>query len=101
LRELKEEVGMDPGGVVVRTGIDPVCYKNEKPLFNTCVNVCLFSAESPKETPIIYQTFQNTIRCVSVSNEILHARWASIDDASFMLPQNLYRLLYEFHINTI
>lgn len=101
LRELKEEVGMSADGIHVRSDLNPVHYKNEKPLFKTSVSVCLFPSECPTEAPIKYQHFENTIRCVSVSNEILHARWSSVNDAALLLPQHLFRLLYEFHINTI
>lgn len=100
-RELKEEVGISADGIIVRNDTDPIQYKNEKPLFRTSVNVCLFPAECPEPIPIAYQKFQDTIRCVSVSNEILHAKWASISDAALMIPHHLFRLLYEFHINTI
>jgi 8-oxo-dGTP pyrophosphatase MutT (NUDIX family) len=98
IRELQEEVGIVENDIVLQQHMNPVHYRNEKLLFKTCVNVCLFPAECPYELPVIYQQFNNTIRCVSVSNEILHAKWVSLEDAFFMLPTNLYRLLYEFHI---
>lgn len=99
LRELNEEVGIMENDVRMCSHINPIHYKNEKPLFNTCVNVCLFPAVCDHELPIHYQKFDNTIRCISVSNEILHARWASIQEALFLLPPYLYRILYEFHID--
>jgi len=98
IRELQEEVGIVENDIVLQQHMNPIHYRNEKSLFKTCVNVCLFPAECPYELPVIYQQFGNTIRCMSVSNEILHAKWASLEEAFFMLPSNLYRLLYEFHI---
>lgn len=100
LRELKEEVGVDEKDIVISPHLSPVYYKNEKLLFHTNVNVCLFPAECHQQLPIIYQQFPNTIRCMSVSNEILHARWVSLKDAFFLLPPPLYRLLYEFHLSS-
>lgn len=98
LRELQEETGIDPQQVVLRSNLTSIQYVNEKSLFNTAVHVCLFPAESRITVPIQYQKFDNTIRCESVSNEILHARWVTLEDAVFLLPSNLYRILYEFHI---
>lgn len=98
IRELQEEVGIVKNDIILHPTMSPIHYKNEKLLFRTFVNVCLFPAECPYQLPVIYQQFANTIRCMSVSNEILHARWVSLEEAFFMLPTNLYRLLYEFHI---
>lgn len=98
IRELQEEVGIVENDIILHSTMNPIHYKNEKLLFRTFVNVCLFPAECPYELPVIYQQFANTIRCMSVSNEILHARWVSLEEAFFLLPNSLYRLLYEFHI---
>lgn len=100
IRELQEEVGIVENDIVLHQNMNPIHYQNEKMLFKTCVNVCLFPAECPCELPVIYQKFSNTIRCMSVSNEILHGKWVSLEESFFMLPNHLYRLLYEFHINT-
>lgn len=100
IRELQEEVGIVENDIVLHSNMNPITYKNEKTLFKTSVNVCLFPAECPCQLPVIYQQFENTIRCMSVSNEILHARWVSLEESFFMLPNTLYRLLYEFHIAT-
>lgn len=98
MRELKEEVGILENDVHLHQHMNPIHYKNEKVLFKTSVNVCLFPAECSCELKIAYQQFDNTIRCQSVSNEILHAKWVSLKEAFFLLPTSLYRLLYEFHI---
>lgn len=100
LRELREEVGILEKDVILQPQRNPIYYVNEKQLFNTYVNVCLFPAECSCELWIEYQNFDNTIRCMSVSNEILHARWVSLGESFFMLPSPLYRLLYEFHLTT-
>lgn len=97
MRELQEEVGFSNENIVLQSTMNPIHYKNEKTLFKTFVNVCLFPAECPYEFPVVYQNFKNTIRCMSVSNEILHAKWASLEEASYLLPHPLYHLLYEFH----
>lgn len=99
LRELHEEVGLVEDDIQICSNLNSIHYKNEKALFNTVVNVCLFPAQCNNELPIHYQKFDNTIRCVSVSNEILHARWATIQESFFLLPEYLYRILYEFHID--
>lgn len=101
LRELEEEVGISSDMVEFRNDLLPIEYINEKQLFKTNVNVSLFPAECKKFQQPKYQQFQDTIRCISISNEILHARWVSIEEAFFLLPSNLYRLLYEFHILSI
>lgn len=101
MRELEEEVGIKENEISLYPTINPVFYKNEKSLFKTYVNVCLFPAKCSFELPIQYQQFANTIRCLSVSNEILHAKWVSLEEAFFLLPANLYRLLYQFHIDLI
>jgi 8-oxo-dGTP pyrophosphatase MutT (NUDIX family) len=98
LRELKEETGIDPQSIALRSDMNEITYINEKSLFNTAVNVTLYPAESGTAQPIQYQEFENTIRCHSVSNEILHAQWVSIRDAVLLLPPTLYRILYEFHL---
>jgi 8-oxo-dGTP pyrophosphatase MutT (NUDIX family) len=100
LRELREEVGILEKDVDLQPYWNPLHYVNEKKLFNTYVNVCLFPAECPSELKVVYQTFANTIRSMSVSNEILHARWSTLEEAFFLLPSPLYKLLYEFHITT-
>lgn len=100
LRELSEEVSIGPENVCMNASMMPIHYQNEKSLFKTIVNVCLFPAECKSMIPIHYQFFKNTIRCISVSNEILHAKWVGIDEAVFLLPSHLYRLLYEFHISS-
>lgn len=97
MRELQEEVGISEN-IVLHPTMNPIHYKNEKLLFKTFVNVCLFPAECPHELPVVYQNFKNTIRCMSVSNEILHAKWVSLEEAFFLLPPSLYKLLYEFHL---
>ena len=99
LREMKEETGIDPDQIMIYKDLKPIQYINEKILFKTQVNVSLFPAEASEEIPIKYSFFQNTIRCMSVSNEIMHARWVSAHDAVFYLPTFLYRVLYEFHIS--
>lgn len=98
LRELHEEVGIQETEIALSMTSHPIYYKNEKSLFKTSVNVCLFPAECLSEIPIHYQQFSNTIRSVSVSNEILHAKWVSLEEAFALLPHALYRLLYQFHI---
>lgn len=98
IRELQEEVGIQENEIVLSMTSSPIYYKNEKSLFKTYVNVCLFPAQCSFEIPIQYQQFSNTIRTLSVSNEILHAKWASLEEAFFLLPSHLYRLLYQFHI---
>jgi len=100
LRELREETGIDPNKISIRPDQMIVRYVNHKNLFKTHVNVSLFPAQCPEPIPIRYSVFENTIRCVSVSDEIMHAKWVSIDDAVFYLPKFLYRVLYEFHIST-
>lgn len=100
LRELEEEVNITPDHVLIHPKMMPIHYTCQKTLFKTTVNVCLFPAECKTEVPIIQRFFKNTIRCISVSDEILHAKWATIEDALFLLPSHLYRLLYEFHLNT-
>lgn len=101
LRELKEEVGIDSDQFDFRNDLPTIHYINEKPLFKTSVHVSLFPAKCTHPINIQYQQFNNTIRCISVSNEILHARWVDIEEAFLLLPNHLYRLLYEFHITTI
>lgn len=98
LRELEEETGIDSTDIKIRDDLPQVRYVNEKPLFKTFVNVALFPARCDEPIPLKYSIFKNTIRCVSISDEILHAKWVSIEDAVFYLPSSLYRLLYEFHI---
>lgn len=100
MRELKEEVGICKNDISVQA-TEPITYKNEKPLFKSIVNVCLFPAECSYELIINYHEFDNTIRCISVSNEVLHSKWVSIEESFFLLPSHLYRLLYEFHIKNI
>lgn len=100
LRELSEEVSIGPENVSMNASLMPVRYQNEKSLFKTIVNVCLFPAECQSLIPIQYQCFKNTIRCMSVSNEILHAKWVGIEEAVFLLPSHLYRILYQFHISS-
>lgn len=99
-RELLEETGIDPDQITIIPD-KQISYINEKPLFKMDVNVVLFPAKCDSAIPIQYKTFENTIRCRSISNEILHAKWATIEEAFFLLPQKLYRLLYEFHQNWI
>lgn len=98
IRELREEVGITEKDIVLDRDVCPLYYKNDKLLFHTFVNVCLFPAECETELPIVYQQFDNTIRSVSVSNEILHARWVTLEESVLLLPPPLYRLLYEFHL---
>lgn len=99
MRELQEEVGIHSNDIKLHPVMNPIHYKNEKLLFKTFVNVCLFPAECPYELKVVYQFFKNTIRCMSISNEILHAKWVSLQEAFLLLPPSLYRLLYEFHLN--
>jgi len=96
LRELREETGIDPHQIEIVPD-KAITYINEKTLFKINVHVTLFPAKCPMRIPIQYKTFENTIRCFSVSNEILHAKWATLEEAIFLLPPHLYRLLYEFH----
>ena len=98
LRELREEVGIQEDNICMDRNQPPLSYMNDKMLFNTSVNVCLFPAKCETELPIHYQKFENTIRCCSVSNEILHARWVTLEESILLLPSSLYRLLYEFHL---
>lgn len=99
LRELEEETGIDAQQVAIRSDLPTIQYVNEKSLFHTAVHVCLFPTESKTVIPIHYQKFDHTIRCESVSNEILHARWVRLEEALFLLPSTLYRILYEFHLS--
>ena len=87
-----------PSDIILK-GHVAIHYTNEKNFFKTAVHVTLFPARacSDREIPIHYNIFPNTIRCVSVSNEILHARWTTIEEAFFLLSTPLYRILYEFH----
>jgi 8-oxo-dGTP pyrophosphatase MutT (NUDIX family) len=98
LRELWEETGINSENIQIIPDKE-IQYMNTKPLFNLNVRVTLYVAKCPEEIPIQYKMFENTIRCRSVSNEILHARWVTIEEAIFLLPSNLYRFLYEFHQN--
>lgn len=98
LRELEEETGIPPTDLTLFED-RVIRYVNEKNLFKTMVHVALFPASCPAPLSIRYSVFPNTIRCVSVSNEILHARWATLAEAFHLLPTHLYRLLYEFHIS--
>lgn len=98
IRELGEEVGINEKDIVLNRNVCPLYYKNDKLLFHTFVNVCLFPAECESELPIVYQHFDDTIRSISVSNEILHARWVTLEESVLLLPSPLYRLLYEFHL---
>lgn len=100
LRELMEETDISPDNVVFDTNAMPLTYMNHKHLFKTIVHVALFPAECKDLSCIRYKTFQNTIRCVSISNEVLHARWVNAQEASLFLPLHLQKLLYEFHLNS-
>ena len=99
MRELEEETGIAPSDIHLEKNMSSIHYINEKNFFKTAVHVTLFPARtrSDEEIPIQYNIFPNTIRCVSVSNEILHARWTTMEEAFFLLSTPLYRILYEFH----
>jgi len=103
VRELEEETGIKASQFQIHTDLHcpPLYYQNEKPFLKTVVHVQLFPGRATNEVPIVYQKFDNTIRCMSVSNEVLHARWISIEDAILFLPPTLYRILYEFHISSL
>lgn len=98
LRELKEEVGILHYHIKFITNHPTLHYVNEKILFKTRIDVNLFPATCNAPLEIPYKYFPNTIRCRSVSNEILHAKWVDIQEASIFLTPNLYRLLCEFHL---
>lgn len=100
IRELREETDICLTEEVRPSNYSVLSYMNEKTLFKTLVSVTLFPVQVMKPFPIQHKDFQNTIRCRSVSNEVLHAKWVGIQEVSLFLPPNLYRLLYEFHLRS-
>lgn len=101
LRELREEVDIHQDQIKFQEDQSPVSYLNEKSLFRTIVHVTLFPAECLSPISFCYKHFENTIRCKSISNEVLHACWFSIEEALTLLPQHLSRVLYDFHLRKI
>lgn len=100
IRELKEETDICLKGEIRQNNFPAVHYMNEKSLFKTMVSVTLFPVQIEKPFVVRHKHFPNTIRCMSISNEVLHARWVDIQEASLFLSPHLYRLLYEFHLRS-
>lgn len=92
LREFEEEtcLTVDP------TLINPhryIEYKQFKRFYNFELLTRLFIVDVPEMMPIRYQRFDNLIRSLSISNEILYATWAYEHELKDYLFSTLYHSL--------
>lgn len=92
VRETREETNIaittdDPTPPVV---IDHIKFKKH---IGQQVHVHLFGVSVQTEAPIVYRSFPNRIRGLSVSDEIMHARWVDLDEASHLLPTGLIEIV--------
>jgi len=102
IRETREETNIsltldDPSqkpGVV----IEHIKYKKH---IGQQVHVHLFGISVREEAPIVYRCFNKRIRGVSVSDEIMHARWVDLDEASVLLPTGLIEIVRSLYLDII
>lgn len=105
LRELKEETGieleLDLGGKIGKNVLSFAMMKFEKPkpFLRHSVLVQLYGISvypksvEERDRMIQYQDFDGAIRSRSVSDECLHARWVTMDEAEILLPLYLFHTL--------
>lgn len=89
LREFKEETCL----TLDREMIDPnefIEYRQYKQFYNFELMTKLFIVSIPEIMPIKYQRFNDLIRTLSISNEIMYATWAS----EYELKHYLYGAIY-------
>lgn len=81
---------------------ESIVFEAYKSFFQFCVLVSLFPIAVSQAYEIEYQNFPNALRPVSVSNEVLHARWVHVSQLDrFLNPVVLNHIQHAVWVNPV
>lgn len=102
VRESKEELNLDDHHPLIQNVHEDkiatsFTYFARKQFFRFTVKIVLYLVHTPRSlyTPT-YQQYPDKIRGKTISNEVLHSRWISIDELSSYVSEDLHSLLLQY-----